>query len=705
MFYATDDRLIHTCSIVFVITICLLLAIQLSWGVPITDFGGNGKKEFIPLPPTLENLSDYLRKGRYREVVDGSKQLLMSDLKAPVYGLLGVAFAGLEKFNSASEAMKRAKVAGEPDYQLLAHIGQGIIYLVREEYESAIAESRKAIKLDSSHPLAHATLGLAYFRKREYQKAAEYLKEAISVEPEYAHAHTALAANYVIQKKLKEAFTEYQRATEIDPLDPRPHMGLGTIYAGMGVYYSAIKEYETVLSLKSSDLQTRVQLAALYLQVNRYDDAITQAKAVLQANEQVAYAHLLLGRAYAFKNRFDAAIEHLRQLVELQANSSEGYYLLGLCLMAEDDFKSAKQYIQQAKQINSEQSDRTIIQVDATIVVGIINHVEEDFQQALANFENGLGMGQGHNIDAFVHFLMANLYLSQKELTKAKIHLGQAEKFVLRFQADNLKLEQHFDEASPKSSTHTNLAVLYLSKGWLDKALEECNMALQYHESNPLALYLKGQTLKQKQEFDQAIAQFQHLTKVAPLFISAHYELAEIYFATESLKKAISEYRKVIKLNPEDASMHQALGAVYEKAGKAKEAVKEYQQVIRLEPNAAIGYNQLAYCHAEEGRDLDEALTFALKAVELSPDNGAIIDTLGWVYFKKGDYERAVEKLKLATQAIPNSPSVRYHLGMAYIKSGDSQNALNEFRNALKISEKFEETDHTKAMIKEIGER
>ena len=681
---------------------------KLSWGIPVDEV----KPTRTPITPELaEEPSYYLRRGQYNEVIQKCSQLLAKDPESQVYGMLSVAYAGLEQFDKASEAIQKAKAAGEPDASLI-HISQAMMHRAREQYDAAITESSKAINLDPKNPLAYATLGMAYLGKKEQEKATEYLKKAIKIEPEYAHGHTALGANYLIQKKIREAFMEYKQATEIDPKDYRPHMGLGTIYTGMGMYYNAVNEYKTVLSLNPSSLSARTQLSALYLQLGKYDDAITEAKEVLRADSQSTQAYFILGRAYSFKNQFDVAIENLNQLVSLQSNSFEGNYLLGLSLMAnvalspretptfppknKDDFKSARRKFQKAEQINSKQAD-------TAIAMGIIDHSEGDFQQALAKFEQAITIGS-EATDRVVHFLTANVYLSQKELLKAEEHLKGANGFIIRFRADNLNLSRYFAGSPPQSHAHTNLAALYLFKGWRDKAIEECDLALKEHASNPIALYLKGIALEGKRELDQAIAQFQQVSKLEPQFISSHHELARLYLATNSVKQAIDEYRKVIELNPKDAFVHLELGMIYEKEGKDKEALREYQQVMTLAPDSAIGYNHLAYYYAERGRNLDQALTLALKAAELAEKSGDVIDTLGWVYLKRGNYNEALEKLKLATQLKPNSPSIRYHLGMAYFKSGDSQNALNEFKNALRISEKFPEVEDTKTMIRAIEE-
>nr|MBC8229561.1 tetratricopeptide repeat protein [bacterium] len=345
---------------------------KLSWGIPVDEV----KPTRTPITPELaEEPSYYLRRGQYNEVIQKCSQLLAKDPKSQVYGLLSVAYAGLEQLDKASEAMQKAKAAGESNASLI-HISQAMMHRARGQYDAAITESRKAINLAAKNPLAYATLGMAYLGKKEQEKATEYLKKAIEIEPEYAHGHTALGANYLIQKKIREAFMEYKQATEIDPKDYRPHMGLGTIYTGMGMYYNAVNEYKTVLSLNPSSLSARTQLSALYLQLGKYDDAITEAKEVLRADSQSAQAYFILSRAYSFKNQFDVAIENLNQLLSLQPDSFEGNYLLGLSLMAnvalspretptsppknKDDFKSARQRFQKAEQINSKQADTAI---------------------------------------------------------------------------------------------------------------------------------------------------------------------------------------------------------------------------------------------------------------------------------------------------------------------------------------------------------
>ncbi len=189
---------------------------------------------------------------------------------------------------------------------------------------------------------------------------------------------------------------------------------------------------------------------------------------------------------------------------------------------------------------------------------------------------------------------------------------------------------------------------------------------------------------------------------IQPGFISPHYDLAKLYLLMGETDNAIGEYKKLAGLNPKNASVHLSIGHIYSQQKKMDEALIEYKHVVTLAPDSPIGYNELAYHYAESGTNLDEGLEYALKAAELAPKDTAILDTLGWVYFKKRNFNKAVESLETAIASRQNSPTIRYHLGMAHYKNRNINSALNEFKNSLKISTRFREASKAKDMIEMI---
>jgi Flp pilus assembly protein TadD len=97
-----------------------------------------------------------------------------------------------------------------------------------------------------------------------------------------------------------------------------------------------------------------------------------------------------------------------------------------------------------------------------------------------------------------------------------------------------------------------------------------------------------------------------------------------------------------------------------------------------------VALNNLAYILAEEGRDLDQALTYAQRAKQRLPENADVADTLGWVYIKKNLSDNAIEIFRNLTRQNPQNPTFRYHLALAYVQKGDKGQARRELDTALR---------------------
>jgi uncharacterized protein HemY len=91
-----------------------------------------------------------------------------------------------------------------------------------------------------------------------------------------------------------------------------------------------------------------------------------------------------------------------------------------------------------------------------------------------------------------------------------------------------------------------------------------------------------------------------------------------------------------------------------------------------LDPDNLIGLNNLAYVLASDPKRVEEGLTLARKAKELAPESPQVLDTLGWLYYRKGLYELAVKELEAAL-AKEQWPSIQFHLGLTYNRLGRSE--------------------------------
>ena len=95
--------------------------------------------------------------------------------------------------------------------------------------------------------------------------------------------------------------------------------------------------------------------------------------------------------------------------------------------------------------------------------------------------------------------------------------------------------------------------------------------------------------------------------------------------------------------------------------------------------------NYLGYSWVDMGMNLDQAKGMLNRAVELRPNDGFVVDSLGWVYFRLGEYQNAVEQLERAVELEPGDPVINEHLGDAYWRVGREREARFQWRRALSL--------------------
>ena len=188
-------------------------------------------------------------------------------------------------------------------------------------------------------------------------------------------------------------------------------------------------------------------------------------------------------------------------------------------------------------------------------------------------------------------------------------------------------------------------------------------------EANPhfqISLVLYLYQLRQHRETADAIKLLQ--TYLAEKTNSPILEemLADFYRIEKECHNAIVRYENVAREKPRLADIHRKLGMCYEQTDQPHKAEAAFAKALELNPNDSGALNYLGYWWADEGRNLEEAIELITRAVELNPDNGYYADSLGWIYFKIGEADKAVIWLEHAIQLAPDDAVIHEHLGDVY---------------------------------------
>jgi type IV pilus biogenesis/stability protein PilW len=166
----------------------------------------------------------------------------------------------------------------------------------------------------------------------------------------------------------------------------------------------------------------------------------------------------------------------------------------------------------------------------------------------------------------------------------------------------------------------------------------------------------------------------------------AHYKLGISYITKGELKEAFIEFQKSIRLNPKNKEALNYLGYISTRFKKYDEAISYYKRAISIDPNYSEAMNNLGVTYLEI-ENWDEAIKYFKKALDnpIYPTPEKAYSSMGYAYYKKGEYQKAVDTLKEALTRNPVFPLAIYTLGLVYTKLGNDEAAIEEFKRAINI--------------------
>jgi tetratricopeptide (TPR) repeat protein len=188
---------------------------------------------------------------------------------------------------------------------------------------------------------------------------------------------------------------------------------------------------------------------------------------------------------------------------------------------------------------------------------------------------------------------------------------------------------------------------------------------------------------------EEAVAELEGLAELRPDRFEPLFRLGNMLRAKERFEEAAAAYDRAIERVAEPRREHWTMfyfrGIARERTENWALAEADFLQALDLEPEQPFVMNYLAYSWIEKKLHLDRAKGMLVRAVELRPDDGYIVDSLGWVYFRLGEYSKGVTYLERAVELRPQDPVINDHLGDAYWRVGRHQEARFQWRRALSL--------------------
>ncbi|WP_425996162.1 tetratricopeptide repeat protein [Caulobacter sp. DWR1-3-2b1] len=268
-------------------------------------------------------------------------------------------------------------------------------------------------------------------------------------------------------------------------------------------------------------------------------------------------------------------------------------------------------------------------------------------------------------------------------------------------------------------------------------ALAYLRLALRLDPEREEAWLLVGDLLNQAEDHRGAIDAFGHILASSPQYATAQSKLAWTYQQSGDKPRALEIARQSMLAAPGDRDAQIALadllranerwdesvkvldpliareadrpdwrvlylrGIALERAGRWTEAERDLGAALKINPDEPELLNFLGYSWIDRNERLPEALSMVQKAVDARPQSGAMLDSLGWAYYRLGNYKTAVEKLEQAAEMEPGDPDVNGHLGDAYWRAGRQIEAQFQWRRVLSLEPDAKQKAEAEAKLKD----
>ena len=195
-----------------------------------------------------------------------------------------------------------------------------------------------------------------------------------------------------------------------------------------------------------------------------------------------------------------------------------------------------------------------------------------------------------------------------------------------------------------------------------------------------------AQQLVDNNQGPAAVTEVKSMLQNKPSDREVYLNLAQIETSLKQFKEAEEAAAQAEKLSVKPEEKNYAMfvaGSVYEREKKYDLAEQKFKTVLADDPRNAPVLNYLGYMLADRGLRLEEAVSYIKKAVAQEPENGAYLDSLGWAYYKQGNYDLAEANLLKATEKMGNDGTVQDHLADLYFKTGRLKQAAAHWERAL----------------------
>ena len=427
------------------------------------------------------------------------------------------------------------------------------------------------------------------------------------------------------------------------------HFIAGKMYELKGNYHAAIIELQEAAAIDSISPTIYSTMARNYWYLNKTDNAIKAAQKAIQIDESFTEGYWFLVSLYERKGEMEGVAKNLEQVIALDPKDVDAYFRLADAYMALEQNDAA---ISTLKKLEKLEFALPRTQIRMAAFYGALGRDKD----AKRLYRQGLQKDPSHGLA----WLGLGIILESEGKKDEAIDLYEQALEALVFDPRAmdifLRLARLYDTEQQVLKSDDPDFLLPLAEALVqgdkrDLAICALEKAVRVGRDDPgIWTHVAYIYSVDMDSLDRAVATLEKAVQVLPNDGDLYLALGEAYEQERKWDQAMAAFQKALTLDPENAEYLFGLASFLEQSGRFDESVATFEKLLAIDADHGFALNYLGYMFADKGIRLQEALGLIRRALEVEPDNGAFLDSMGWVHFRLGHYTEAEEYLDKAVQ-------------------------------------------------------
>ncbi|HMA68205.1 MAG TPA: tetratricopeptide repeat protein [Desulfosalsimonadaceae bacterium] len=495
----------------------------------------------------------------------------------------------------------------------------------RGNVDAAIASLNSAISKDPGVSYLQKELAVLYLHKQQYEKSLAIIEQMLAENPESVDLLLLKAS---IQRTLNPdagVIPIYEKILSLDPEKKDVYQVLGKLYIEAGRLEKAADVFAKLVSRFPGAYAGHFYLGKIHSRLGRYEKAQAAFERTIDLAPSLNQPRWALIDLYQSRGRQEKVVALYEQILEHSPENAAAAIELGLAYKESGKSARAKEVFAELGRRSAE--DKSVIR---TVVQRLV--LNKRYDEALTVLS---GMLAGAPEGSGLRYASGIARYKQEQYEQA---------------------EKAFQKVSPASEYHGNAVI------------HRAIIAYQQQQDLEKAIAI----------LEGAVGSAGDEEKIELIpYLSSFYKKKELFGKAEEL------LLEGLSIEPKNTKLRFELGVLYDEKGAREKAIDQMEQVLEVDPEHADALNYIGYTYADQGIHLEKAEKLIRRALEKKPENGYIIDSLGWLYYRRGRLEEAAACIERAVQLIPNDPVVLEHLGDVYKALGRLEEAMDAYQRAL----------------------